>query len=632
MAQSRIEREWVPYFKSSSGGADVAPVVLDEAESIEWIIPTDKTMIVIDDAYLGSDYEYEYAESDVEHKYPLRVHIKRYGAGVKGNELTGRNTQKYRIRSYYSQTYSNNTIQCKVVKEKITYTATKELTFGTAGTSGTDCTLVLDFDDNATALTSGSASKVSVTARLYDYENEEIDISNQNIEWGFKVSDGKINLVQTDAKQTIELQLANSNSITSNYNILQATLKGWGNFDLIAYLPIPIRTSADISFISGTTQVVYNSDGELMDYFKNPYIAYNKNGERINSTWATPINANSKEAAYTPKLTTNNKVNPAEYYLTPLSFYVENACEKVCIVGTAGSAKWYQPILIMQNRYPSAMINKWDGSLDVGTTDKGTILAPRLAAGMKNTDNTFSGVMLGDWTPTDSSSELTKGTGLFGYHHGEQSYAFRDDGTAFIGKSGAGRIQFDGNEGIIESNAYRAGSSGMSINLAAGTIDAHTFTLTAGTAGSDESIILDTTATTYPMRVGSRFKVKWDGSIEANDATLNTVTANDATLNSGTITGEFTVGGNLNVASGSIYGGTSGSTYWNISPSGATFQYITASGGSIGNWTISEGGLFSPGNVTSLSSTGVITTSNIIATGGTIAGWTLTPAAGTTPA
>ena len=73
----------------------------------------------------------------------------------------------------------------------------------------------------------------------------------------------------------------------------------------------------------------------------------------------------------------------------------------------------------MQNRYPSAMLNQWDGSLDVGKQDPGTILAPRLVAGKKNGDNTFSGVVLGDWTPTNSSSELTAGTGLFGYSAGE---------------------------------------------------------------------------------------------------------------------------------------------------------------------------------------------------------------------
>jgi hypothetical protein len=54
------------------------------------------------------------------------------------------------------------------------------------------------------------------------------------------------------------------------------------------------------------------------------------------------------------------------------------------------------------------MINKWNGELDVGKTDKGTILAPRLVAGRKNDDdNTFSGVMMGDWSATNTESSIS---------------------------------------------------------------------------------------------------------------------------------------------------------------------------------------------------------------------------------
>ena len=56
------------------------------------------------------------------------------------------------------------------------------------------------------------------------------------------------------------------------------------------------------------------------------------------------------------------------------------------------------------------------------------------------------------------------------------SYAFKDDGTAFIGQDGVGRINFDGNEGIIESARFGA-QEGMQINLTKGTIKAHDFAL-----------------------------------------------------------------------------------------------------------------------------------------------------------
>jgi len=121
----------------------------------------------------------------------------------------------------------------------------------------------------------------------------------------------------------------------------------------------------------------------------------------------------------------------------------------VCVTGKVNSEiVWSQPILILQNRYPSAMINKWDGNLLIDQ-DNNSILAAKIAAGKKESDNSFTGVMLGNFGGADSETQFDLSTGLFGFHKGSQSFAFKDDGTAFIGKDGVGRIEFDGNEGII---------------------------------------------------------------------------------------------------------------------------------------------------------------------------------------
>jgi hypothetical protein len=51
-----------------------------------------------------------------------------------------------------------------------------------------------------------------------------------------------------------------------------------------------------------------------------------------------------------------------------------------------GNVIWAQPIYLMQNRYPSAMLNEWDGSLKIDE-DNNSILTAMVGAGRKNTNN-----------------------------------------------------------------------------------------------------------------------------------------------------------------------------------------------------------------------------------------------------
>ena len=642
-AQSSITREWKPMFKSSTGGLDVAPTELVEAESIEWIIPTKKTMIEIDDAFL------ENASVSYEDNDDARIHIKRIGVGIKGNDISGCNLQKYRIKSYYSQSYSDNTIQCKIVKDKITYTAVKELTFGIAGTSGTDCTFIIDFDNGVSAVSASGSNAVTVTARLYDYENTEQPdlLAQRTITWSWKTSDGQLThrAVSGGPNYQREIVFNSRTADGSNYNILQATVP-WGDGNLIAYLPIPIRASTQYAYMSGTSQVIYNSAGEILDLFANPYIVYNNSGNEVSSVNWSVKNNSSQESKYSPTITTDTR--SGYQYLKPLSFYVENACEKVCAIGKVGSTViWSQPILIMQNRYPSAMLNQWDGKLVIDE-EGGSILAPRMAAGMKHTDDgTFSGVILGNWGGTNSDNSLTSGeTGLYGFDHGEQTYAFKQDGTAFIGKAGVGRISFNDSEpGVIQSGAYTAGQTGMKINLAEGTIDAHTFTLTAGktgfypTGGTDKTILIDTEADTYPLQLGSKFQVDWDGNLTASDATFDgngvfygEIYASGGELGDLTVTGTLT-GGTISgtlIDAGTIEGGSITGTSINngngsfsvdangnlIASSATITGTVTATGGQIGNWGISDGEISN--GVTTLGADGSFSSADATITGGSL--------------
>lgn len=193
------------------------------------------------------------------------------------------------------------------------------------------------------------------------------------------------------------------------------------------------------------------------------------------------------------------------YY--PVYFYTDNFYYK--INEETKKIIWTQPICILQNLYPCSTINEWDNKFAIDE-ELGQILSTRIAAGTKNSDNTFSGVMIGDWKNVASSYSANSTTGIYGYNHGHMSYAFKDDGTAFIGKSGQGRIIFDGNKGVIQSQSWPINKEGMFIDLDDGHIEI-----------CQENHLIDINALErkYPLRIGDninpKFKVKWDGRMEA---------------------------------------------------------------------------------------------------------------------
>ena len=141
-------------------------------------------------------------------------------------------------------------------------------------------------------------------------------------------------------------------------------------------------------------------------------------------------------------------------------------------LGNGDTVLYTQPIYVYQDNYPSKTINQWNGRDLILDEDKGTIVANGFSAGRKEDDNTFTGVMIGDWSRTEAEDDsITTNTGIYGFHQGAMSYAFKDDGKAFIGKDGAGRIEFDGNKGIIESANFNLEDQvGSQFNLQQGSI------------------------------------------------------------------------------------------------------------------------------------------------------------------
>jgi len=115
------------------------------------------------------------------------------------------------------------------------------------------------------------------------------------------------------------------------------------------------------------------------------------------------------------------------------------------------------------------LLNNWDGSLQIDETNN-TIMTAMIGAGRKNPDNSFSGVLMGDVKSENVVSGDKEGLGIYGFHHGAQSFGLNVDGTAFFGKSGRGRIEIDGNDSVIRSSAWTKNNLGQWVIPNSGTL------------------------------------------------------------------------------------------------------------------------------------------------------------------
>ena len=456
----------------------------------------------------------------------------------------------YLIKPYYEQSSQNNFIKCVFIKENESdeVSGIQLFNFGVKGTSGTKYTLAITKPSEQKA---AMASKgLNLKAQLKDFNNTPIpfvdNLNNFRVEWDcYKTIQGeepKTLTVENLATQNLE---ANFNTQAGVYGILRASgnilLQGIDieeepdtegrtrKVDLDVLYSVPY--SAGEYYLQGPTEIIYNSLGTLDSntMFNTPYVLYAKTDIDENIKKDNPISDIQLSLVYYKKAGIGNSLkdkewtqldpekDPSSYNfyktympklnnnnLVPAPIYLDNLdCYAVLVIEKNGTILWRQPIIILQNRYASSMLNDWDGSLTIDEKN-GTILSSMVGAGRKSSNNTFEGVLMGNVAlGTESNIGFEDGNnigvsnqtglGIYGFHDGAQSFGFNINGTAFLGKTGKGRIIFNGNQGVIASSNWflsggklgetqieTLGKDGMCIDLENGHIDAYNFKLTSG--------------------------------------------------------------------------------------------------------------------------------------------------------
>lgn len=217
----------------------------------------------------------------------------------------------------------------------------------------------------------------------------------------------------------------------------------------------------------------YDSDGKPNAYFSGPsnwsIVQFNINNysdrqeffmrtKEDLSNYETWSNKNSVSCDYfslvyvpqsqdTPLVRSVVELIPKADYLTNTENYVFG----INIYTYTGQLLATVPLRISQNQYASIYIDKMANSTGIVIdSETNTIFSPRILAGKyettKNVGNTgnkvFTGVALGDFADpeTEASMQLA---GVYGFRQGKQAYAFKEDGTGFIGLDGKSKIKFN---------------------------------------------------------------------------------------------------------------------------------------------------------------------------------------------
>ena len=567
--------------------------VLENCE-IYWTVPVEDTMIIANDS----------------------------------NELT----LNYTIADKFdSNKLVNNNIQLMVKYKSLILNATTAFTFtkdGEPGTNGTDviCKIVPNISETFNEypmIVNGNLNFIPATQgkwfKVQLWENGEkifegTDSDNSHIiTWSIL----KNTYTKNDGAEIADPANISVTGSTFSYlgynNAAASIVKAQVDYKGVTYyctLPVLIATTENNYSIklvnnSGFRYVMYSSDGKKPQYDNiRPFEinvtqiinGYEEDITNINNSYQ-PIyqwfiqgkifNVASNNFIDDLHLTfgDNSNLTGNKRFFIPSEDYdgenVTNAVEvKILTNNLTEIGKILIPIHFYLDRYGLSDLAGWDGNRIALNQESGSILAPQVGAGKKESDNTFSGVLMG--TVKERSSDIYE-RGLFGYYHGQRSiFLDSDTGMSIFGFSGKGQIIIDPTDGTAKlygGNYKNNNNSGMIIDL-----------------------------TTPEIKFGNgNFSVNQYGYLTAKGG--GTIGGWNITKN-----GSWDVlsAGNIILDSrGFMSGGADADHAWSINTDGkATFNdafirgTIEASGGTIGGWKIDIDKIYSSNGLSYMNSNG----------------------------
>lgn len=428
-----------------------------ETYDVKWVVPLENSMIVVPTKSMIMNNANNKIEWYVEEIFPLEI-ANDYDYQALNNQVTA-------IVSYKDQEYKQDT----------TLLFTK---IGENGTNGTDIVAKISprlktANNELLAIVTGKGdayyndiastpltSQTNLPLQFDLYQRNTKLALDKKPKWSIAGASNQSKFLYNPDTQTSQLDWSQEKTERKfRYQIVKADIE-YENNNYYAFYPMPVieynnAGNLHIGLDKTTTlkSITYNADGRNPLYNKNQFVELNISGDkeyyivwtaeggepRVANRATKVYESNPRNAAFTLLLDNKEKegssiIVPAEnnvnkVYILPNDVYTGEYTNNLVHAAIYTNRQIYQnggnticdvyvPIYMSLNVYGLKSLNAWDGNHVEINKDENYVLAPQIGAGKKDTNNKFTGILMGTSQTYDQKEEQI---GLLGYSEGKQS-------------------------------------------------------------------------------------------------------------------------------------------------------------------------------------------------------------------
>ena len=346
----------------------------------------------------------------------------------------------FKIANLYNPLFKNNTIICDVEINDQVYTQSLDLLFGVSGSSGANYVLQLELQDSA----SNSKAKsifykatnqpvYKIQYYLYDYAWNSIpnnDLKNISFTWYNPTlnNNSKIKLDNKTGVITLLQDLVAEDGIASKL-IVQMTGTYQG-IELKGYITIPVSFNPLCACIDGCSIITYDITGKKPIYEKTPYRLY-QYSDSLDLQIIDDIEWNLIDESGLLKFNSidPNGPNSKIKIITPPTIYSPQNKSSYITASLNSSIVWIQPILMINNTYPTAMWNDMRGN-EINFNNNELQLFSATVGQLDSKQ--ANGVLMGTFI---NNNKKKQEYGLYAFNDKNIVFKITDSGEAYIQQS-----------------------------------------------------------------------------------------------------------------------------------------------------------------------------------------------------